>query len=287
MDNRLEATWINNNGNSITLRSGGRPYFLQNVSGTGNMKNNISTVRVPKQDGGHATNVVRDMREIPIEGTIIAKSYDEAYELHRPLQIAFGDKEPGIFIYRGKRIPAIVDSCDIVQQSVKTHKFMTVLLCPSPLWQEIEEQMETGASYVPLFQFPLEFTEIPSFEFGSKKAVDQLRILNGGDVPCGAEFIFTARYGSVTNPRVTLGNAFIQINKTLQDGESVSIFTHEKNTKVTLTSGGVTENAIVLLDFDSTYIQLPAGNSELHLRADSGIESLDFFVRYRPLYLGV
>jgi len=220
---------------------------------------------------------------------LFAEDYETAYELHRPLGIAFMAGMDGILTYRGKQIPANVESCDFaVSSPVRVHSFLISLLCPSPYWQELHELLEDGASYAAVCEFPFEFTEEPSFEFGARKVIDQLQLLNSGDIPCGAEFIFLARNSSVTNPRITMESTgeLLQLDTTIQAGQSISVFTHFMGERVVRYHGITSENAFALLGDDSSFLQLPPGHSNMHLRADAGFENLEVMIKYRPLYLG-
>lgn len=83
----MELTYINADGRSITLKQD-RPYFLKKIDGTGNTRQTVNTFKAPDQDGAFYISSTLDMRNITLEGTVVANTPDEAYTLRqRFLQI--------------------------------------------------------------------------------------------------------------------------------------------------------------------------------------------------------
>ena len=78
----MELTYTNADGESITLKQS-RPYFLTKIDGTGNIRQTINTFKAPDQDGAFYISSTLDMRNITLEGTVIAVTPDEAYELRK------------------------------------------------------------------------------------------------------------------------------------------------------------------------------------------------------------
>lgn len=74
----MELTYINSSGESITLKQS-RPYFLTKIDGTGNIRQTVNTFKAPDQDGAFYISSTLDMRNITLEGTVVADSLDEAY----------------------------------------------------------------------------------------------------------------------------------------------------------------------------------------------------------------
>ena len=95
----MELTYVNANGKNITLTQS-RPYFLQKINGTGDIRQTVNTFKAPDQDGAFYISSTLDMRNITLEGTVIADSPDEAYaRRHGFLQI-FSPKVGGTLLYR-------------------------------------------------------------------------------------------------------------------------------------------------------------------------------------------
>lgn len=105
----MELTYINELGESLTFRQR-KPYFLQSIDGTGAVKHIISTFKAPNQDGGVFVSGSLDMRNIVIEGRILASSVDESYELRQKLLNLFNPKAKGRLIFKGLSIPCIVEA---------------------------------------------------------------------------------------------------------------------------------------------------------------------------------
>ena len=73
----MELTYINSSGESITLKQS-RPYFLTKIDGTGNIRQTVNTFKAPDQDGAFYISSTLDMRNITLEGTVVADTPDEA-----------------------------------------------------------------------------------------------------------------------------------------------------------------------------------------------------------------
>jgi hypothetical protein len=282
----LELTYANADGVTATLRQN-RPYFLAKLDGTGSLRNIVNTFKAPSQDGAFLISSALDMRNITLEGAIIADSVDEAYALRQRLLRLFSPKLQGTLQYRDRRIACVAES---VKFSVSTRQrmpnFFISLLCPSPFFEAMHTIREELAMWAPLFHFPL---EIPSgIELGARQPSQIINMINVGEVPCGCEIVFGA-LGTVVNPELLNMDTgeYVRVNKTMQSGEELHVFTHFAGKRVVSILGGVATNAFSLLDVHSTFLQLQVGANLLRYNADEGLALLEASVYYSPLYLGV
>jgi hypothetical protein len=281
----MELKYINDTGESITLRQT-KPYFLTRVDGTGDIRQTISTFKAPEQDGAFYISSSLDMRNITIEGTIIADTADEAYTFRRNLLRIFTPKQQGRIIIRGRQIGCVVEEAGFtVSTRERIPRFFISLLCPSPFFETPDEIRRELALWMPLFSFVLEIPE-GGIEFGSRQPSQIITVDNNGDVPCGCMIVFSA-LGSVTGPELMNLDTgeYVKLNTTMGAGEELRVYTHLANKRVTRVIGQTASNAFNTLDTGSTFLQLSAGRNTLRYNAEENIDLLEVSIFYRELYL--
>jgi len=280
-------TYTNQNGESVTLNQI-KPFFLSKLDGVGTVRQSISTFHAPEQDGAFYISSTLDMRNITIEGTILADNIDQSFEYRKQLLKIFTPKLRGTLVYRGRQISCIVEEAGFAVGTVsRAPGFFISLLCPSPFFETLEEVRAELASWQENFSFPLEITP-PGIEFGIRQPSQIITIDNIGDVASGCEVVFKA-LGAVSNPSLAdIGSgAFIKINEAMQNGEEIHVFTQFAGKRVTRIIGTTETNAFPLLDVGSTFLQIAAGRNTLRYDADSNMDLLEVTVLYRPQFLGV
>ena len=283
----MTATYINQSGESLTLRQV-KPFFLTKINGTGTTRQTVNTFQASEQDGAFFISSTVDMRNITLEGTVVAETPDEAYAQRRRLLRIFTPKQQGLFRYRGRQIPCVVEEAALTAGSrERSPNFFISLLCPSPFFEALEEVREELAAWESKFFFAL---EIPAagIEFGVRQPSQIITVDNIGDVACGCHIIFKA-LGSVQNPElrnVDTGE-YIRVNKTMTAGEELHAYTHFAGKKLVDIVGQTETNAFYLLDTGSTFLQLAAGRNILRYNATANMDLLECTVLYRPKFLGV
>jgi hypothetical protein len=284
----MEIVYTNDGGESITL-SPSRPYFLTRVDGTGAIKQTINTFKAPNQDGAFFISGTLDMRNVTLEGAILARTIDEAYLARQALLRVFSPKMAGTLVYRGKQIPCNVEEVGFsVSNGERSPSFLISLLCPSPFFEEIEALRVELAAWTPTFSFELEIPE-SGIEFGVREPSQIITVDNEGDVPCGCTVVFKALMATVQNPElmnVDTGEV-IRINRTLAAGEEIRVDTYFAAKRVTSVLVGAETNAFSDLDTDSTFLQLAVGRNTLRYSAATNMDLLEVTIHYRPQYLGV
>jgi len=283
----MELTYTNQTGVTVTLRQV-KPLFLTKLDGVGRIRQTINTFQAPKQDGAFYISSTLDMRNITIEGTILAKSVEDSFEYRKQLLRIFTPKLRGTLLYRNRRISCIVEEAAFAMGNVtRAPAFFISLLCPSPFFESLEEVRAELASWEDNFSFPLEITT-PGIELGIRQPSQIITIENEGDVPCGCEIIFKA-VGSVNTPEllnIDTGE-YIRINTEMSAGQEIHIYTHFAGKRVISIIGTTESNAFLLLDVGSTFLQLSAGRNTLRYDASENIDLLEVTVLYRPQFLGV
>ena len=283
----MELTYINELGESLTFRQR-KPYFLQSIDGTGAVKHIISTFKAPNQDGGVFVSGSLDMRNIVIEGRIIADTIDKAYELRKDLLNLFNPKAKGRLIFKGLSIPCIVEEAPVFKaDSHKTPAFFISLLSTSPYFETVEELRKLLAGWHPNFEFELEIPIEEGIEMGYREESLIIPVENVGSVPCGATFEFIAQ-GIVEDPMIidVVTGKFIKLNRVMQVGEIITISTHFAKKKVMSSLEGGS-NAFSSLDEESDFLQLAVGTNLLRYDSKRNLNNLEVNVYFRPQYLGV
>lgn len=149
--------------------------------------------------------------------------------------------------------------------------FLIELYCPSPFWNDEEDNIISMSSWDNLFEF--EF-EIPTdgMEFATKNESTLKNIVNENELDTG--FKVTAKCNAeVTNFSITniYTNEIIKINKTLKGGEVITINTEYGKKRI---ESSVDGNVINYLDIDSSFFQLHKGDNWLKINADTGLDSI-------------
>ena len=283
----MQLKYINESGGSITLKQS-RPYFLTKIDGTGNVRQTINTFKAPEQDGAFYISSTLDMRNITLEGAVVADTPDEAYTRRQRFLQIFSPKLRGTLLYRGRQISCVVEEAGFsISSRQRIPNFFVSLLCPSPFFETPDEVRQELASWIPLLAFELEIQE-GGMEFGMRQPSQIITVDNIGDVPCGCQIVFKA-LGTVTNPElmnVDTGEV-LRLNTTMAAGEELRVYTHFAGKRVVRITGQTHSNAFSQLDTDSTFLQLDTGRNTLRYSAAENLDLLEVSIYYRPLFLGV
>lgn len=287
----MQLIYTNSMGVSITLTYS-RPFFIEKIDGTGAVKNNLHTQKSPFQDGVTLLSKDLDIRQITLEGTILAYSKLEIMNYRKQMVQAFNPKLSGklTYIYEGgqKVIPCEIDMAPVFKDiSLVSEKFLISLICNDPYWKDITQIKVDIAQWIGDFSFPLQLLSTGT-TIGHKSPSLIVDVFNGGDVSCAALVQFIAS-GPVTNPSILNVNTgeYIKVNRVMQAGEVITITTSFANKKITSNIGGVVTNIFNLIDLNSTFLQLNVGDNLFRYNSDLNINNLSVAVYYTPQYLGV
>lgn len=283
----MELTYINALGERLLLRQA-KPFFLTKIDGIGQAKQTVNTFQAPEQDGAFYISSTMDMRNITLEGTVLAPTVDQAYEQRRKFLQILTPKLQGTLIYRDRQIVCVVEEAGFISGTrERMPNFFVSLLCPSPFFETLEDIRAELAVWTPLLHFLL---EIPSggIEFGSRQPSQIITVDNIGDVSCGCEIVFKA-LGTVTNPELLdldTGD-YIKLNTTMTAGEEIHVYTHFAGKKVLRVEGQTEVNAFSDLDTGSSFLQLAAGRNLFRYDAEINMDLLEVSLYFRPRFLGV
>lgn len=161
--------------------------------------------------------------------------------------------------------------------------FQFSVLAPYPYWQHDESVSAelTGIEYG--FKFPVNLSQ--TYRFGELIITQFVNVPNFGQLPVPFTVTFNA-LNAVVNPRIVNAktNAVLQIRKTLEAGEKVTVqITHGK-TYVTSSVDGDIRGALSL---SSNLYRLDVGDNVLKPEADSGFENLTVSIDFATEIVGV
>ena len=155
-------------------------------------------------------------------------------------------------------------------------------IAPDPFLTAEESQTFSFTRQVPLLTFPMNFYPRGSLAAGYTIHRDSGVARNEGDAACGVIVTVRARGGTVVNPRISCGDAFIRAVVNLNPGDEMVIDTRKRKKGIRING----ENRLVF-DWKSTFFSLEAGDNALSIDADSGKEYMAVRYEYVPLYFGI
>lgn len=165
----MEVKYLNDKEDSITLGQG-RPFFLTAIDGTSAVKHIISTFKAPNQDGAVFVSGSLDMRNIILEGRIVADAIEEAYDLRKKLLNIFNPKYKGRLIFKDLSIPCLVEEAPVFKADIhRAPAFFISLICTSPYFETVEEIKTLLAGWHPNFSFELEIPMETGIELGYRE----------------------------------------------------------------------------------------------------------------------
>lgn len=261
-------------------------------TGISDISNTLYTSNSMGQHGDTFISQRIEPRDIQIVGYINSRDKDITLQLRRKMQKILNPELNATLMYVYKDFVRVID-CKIDNAPVFTRskifqKYVIQLVCPSPFWREEVEQKEDIASWIAALEFELEIPEDEGIEFGYREPSVIVNVYNEGDVKAGMRIEFRAT-NTLNNPvllNVDTGE-YIQVNVTMQAGDTITITTDYGNKGATLTRDGKTEDYFRYIDADSTFMQLDIGDNVFRYDAATGSDALEVTIYHNNNYLGV
>lgn len=282
--------YTNARGGSVTI--GPPPYMLGSFD-PGNPQVQFASSKSPGQDGVSIDGAALDSRAIQITVYLCGDSPADLYTKSRALQSVLDPGQNGTLLYandagarvipcRMQYIPTVKDPEGLSQQA------LVQLYAPSPYWRDVAETVKTLATWIGDLTFPASFPTA-GVEFGHKAQSLIVDAMNPGDVPCGMRVELTAD-ASVVNPYLLniYTKEILRVKQTLTAGETLTINTALGEEAVTLMQGRTAADVFHWIDVPDAadFMQLAPGDNYLRYGAESGMDNLEMFVYYTPLYRG-
>ena len=249
------------------------------------------------QVGESITNTTLGMRDIIIEGWVVARDEKQMTELKRKLNAFINPMHPIDLLYSKYKINFIPNesvrySIDVAENNDVFSKFQINGICPNPLFSDNFESRSTFVTTEPTFHFPLIISEsLPEGGVVFGKRTDSLivNLVNNGSVSVGMRIVFKAN-GTIKNPSLVNVNTQekLSIDKTMVAGEEIEVNTNvgQKSVKGKI-GNGPSMNYFMYKNVDSPWIQLDVGDNLFRYDAEDGLDNLEVFVYFSNQYLEV
>ena len=284
----------NTEGTEIVF-SNQAPFILQNVEGFGGVSNEIHSQRQFNRPGEQFISQSLEVRNIVLEGLILAKTDEDLDVYRRELVKAFNPMLAGTIIYRNDsekeyEIDVVVDFApNLDNQLIGTRiPFQIQLKALDVFWRDVSyyDSLIPLSQKVNLFKFPLQIVE--DFQFAAIKSGEIIELQNDGDADVGA--IFTIKFfADVVNPRIynVITQEYFGFVGTYGIGTTLTISTVRGNKFVVKDIYGVETNAMSERSLSSTFLQVRKGSNYFQVQADSRVNATIADLKFTPLVLGV
>lgn len=276
-----KITFTNSLGNTLTFDYTGE-YILSNFTGMGAAEVLPATAVGYKQHGQTVNDVTMGIRVMTLNILLFGNTDQKKRELDRLFNPLFG---AGTLVYTNnyqskmiKCIPTITPQ--IAERKGALRVVEVELTAYDPFFYDVAENVMKMDDFTGGLTFPL---AAEYYTFANKG--DLSYITNSGDyfTPIKAEF-----RGDAINPILTneTTGEFIKVNTTIGLDEKLWIDTAYGNKTVQKEAAdGTLTSAYNLIDINTSFFQLPLGQSKLSFGSDGG--QPEVYLYWRNRYLGV
>lgn len=279
-------------GSRININTSHGEYWLQSVD-WGTVEANHHTFKYVDQIGVTLYNTTLEPRQVMITGWVAREDEAEVKRMKQILNSLVNPKHT-IRVIRGEYKIDIVPQTSVKYSTTYKEnneymaKFLITGYCPYPLFTDLYDNVVSVAYTEPHFRFPLVIPKNSGIILGVRQPSLIAEVNNPGDFPVGYTIEFKAN-GTVVNPSlVDIGSQeFIKINKTMESGEIIRLYTQEGQRHIVGILGGVESNYFPYRTYDSSWLQLAVGQNLLRYDAEEGLSSLEVVITYNPGYLEV
>ena len=286
----------NERGISIELNREG-PLFLASVQGFDGLEADIVSSKSAYQDGISISKTILKDRILTLNCYLEIDTEQQRCILKRKLYNAFNPKFKGhMKIYtdaeqlRGAsnlrviQAPLFDDDYETTNELVS---FQIQLAMPLPYFEDINENRADFGNDIGNFFFDLELEE-EGKELSVKNNSIVANIENLGDAETPLKVVFKAK-STVKNPSIynVYSKEYIKINRTMSEGEEITVTTDIGNKRVESYLNGVATNIFNDLDIHSSFMWLDIGDNVIRYDAEEMIEQLEVYIYYTNYYLGV
>lgn len=277
---------------TININKSSGEYWLNEVD-FGQVEGTPQTFKFIDQIGESVYNTTLTPRQIQITGWVASWDEGTVKRLKQELNHFVNPKHLLELYTNGMKIQfyprtSIRYSPSYQENNEVICKFLITGFCPYPLFTDENETVVSASYTEPLLLFPLVIPSEEGVKFGVRQPSLIAEILNEGDFPVGYTIEFRA-HGTVVNPILTdIGTQqFIEISKTMESGEVITVDTREGYRQVRGSVNGVESNYFRYRNFDSSWLTLQQGVNSIRYNAESGLSSLEVYIRFSPAYLEV
>lgn len=261
-----------------------------------NLPYSVSSAEIPSYDGA----IITSKRVSSVDRTIKARCVSKGANKLRANAISFFNPKYTFKVYltyrgrtrwcEGEQIGFMASEGNMYKQPEITW----TILCANPYLQSVGDYGKDIAEVSGHIGFPW-VSFIPaaqgSVEGFNNWAVASVHIFqqfveieNDGDVPSGMKATIQFK-GQVVNPEIRIGDGFVRILKTLNEGDIIKLDASTRPPTVTLNG----ENAMHLIDRNSSILDMviSPGKTTIEYDADDGYQNMSVTIKYNRQYLGV
>lgn len=277
---------------------------ITSITGIGAGKASINSTELATRDGGvynsariSYRNIVINARFLPIPS--IEESRNRTYEyfpIKKPIILTFETDTKNV------QIKGYVESNETTHFEEKTGTQISVI-CENPYFYDISEDFNSAITFSniqPLFEFPFENNSLtePLLEFSSSTSITEKNIDYRGDAEIGMFMTlqFTGIVKNITIHNITLDQHMKIDTKRLKSivgteyfkaGDEVTINTIMGEKFIYLQRNGETKSILTCLDKNVDWINLVSGDNRFAYVAETGIEYINFQIKYLLYYQGI
>lgn len=286
----------NERGISIELNREG-PLFLSSVRGFDGLEADIVSSKSAYQDGISISKTILKDRILTLNCYLEIDTEQQRCILKRKLYNAFNPKFKGhMKIYTDAEQLRGASNLRVIQAPLFDDdykglndivSFQIQLSMPLPYFEDINENRADFGNDIGNFFFDLELEE-EGRELSVKNNSIVTNIENLGDAETPLKVVFKAK-STVKNPSIynVYSKECIKINRTMSEGEEITVTTDIGNKRVESYLNGVTTNIFNDLDIHSSFMWLDIGDNVIRYDAEEMIEQLEVYIYYTNYYLGV
>ncbi len=266
----------------------GNEYFnIVGADGLTTVMSNISAVVVPFVDGDTVTNVQATPRTVVLY--LAPRQSISVEDVERYVLRHVKPKQTGrLHIKRDGRdieLAGIVEAIDLPR--FERGCIMAITMhCSMPYWQDVDYAVAEISEIINLHYFPLDLGGLAfpadGIPFGVYDDDLTQTVQNRGDVEAGMIIQIIAT-GTVVNPRIIDSETgeYIGVNDTLQGNDEITICTLKGQKSISKNGANVIDKILE----GSTFMQIPTGDTEYTIGADSGIDNLYFTLSFKQRYI--
>lgn len=290
----MELIYKNTEGVQVSM---GRvaPFVVISKDGFGSVQNEITSLKQAGLNGEVFVNQRLGVREIDIQGEIIAESIDDLEGYRKQLASIFNPFLAGTLTYKTDDgntyeidiLPEAAPSFESTQKNL-TIGFTLSLKALEPFWHDLSDygKLIVISEQQNNLIFPLRIT--PTFTFASLKKGAIQEVENTGDIAVGAIFTLDIT-ADVFQPQIynVITQEYFLFSGVFKAGSKLVIDTRSGHKRAVQILDGVESNIMAYKVEGSTFLQFQKGSNFITLKATSGVEYLSGTIEFAPLVLGV
>lgn len=266
-----------------------RHNYVVSTMDLGNIPASFSTFTGTQQNGRTITSRHLSVRDVNIEGHIIADSFEDMKRKKADLQrIILPTRDFWLVVDDAYRIRLTASTT--LQYSKHWYEHNDILttftieaIANNPFFETIQEKVANIGEWIPTFHFLYWNPVGEKFTFGRRMQSKSVTVNNECEVPVGIIINLSATGGTVVDPVISnpATGEYFRVYTTMSSGDLIRINTNYGEKSVENVTTG--ENLMPSLDFASTWLQMEPGASTFRYDYDeSSTGSIKCEVTYVP-----